>query len=160
MYCPSCKKNQPSINFTYQEIDNEEPIIICTLCNYEFLQRESLEFEWDFMIELQMKRFSKIFFNDYFYLRYLVDLRYKDTVMRSSYEAYIDGLTTDFYKKWNLYDYYHIDREKEIKHHKIFEISNSPVFKDIFIKYFNIDINDTDAYLILQRDLKINNILS
>lgn len=88
MYCPNCKKNQPSINFIYQEIENEEPIIICSLCNYEFIQRDSLEFEWDQMIQFQMTRFPKMFFNRYFDLLRIVSLKYKDTVMRSSYESY------------------------------------------------------------------------
>lgn len=73
--------------------------------------------------------------------------------------SHIDKLTTEFYKKWNLYEYYHIDQKIEIKHHKLFEISSSPIFKEIFRNHFNIDINDDNASLIVERDLKISSIL-
>lgn len=167
IYCPKCKVRQSANEFDYIEEPIKDPLIVCSLCNGRFTQGESLDFEWDSMIRSRMDKFPKIFFKEYLELMESlrgikmhpnwIPLQYK-----SELQILSDISTVEFFQRWNLFKYFQIEKhnEREVKHIKLYEISESPIFKEIFRIYFGINIHDDNALKIVSRDQKINEVIS
>ncbi len=161
IYCPRCEVKQPTINFIYKdENPKKEPIIKCSLCSNEFGQGEALEFEWDIMIKSQMDKFPRKFFKEYLDILEVIKMPDWIPLQYKSDVQFGDGLTVEFFKKWNLFEYFNIENVHTVKHTKLYEISGSPIFKEIFRLYFGLNIHDENASKIVERDTKIDDMIS
>lgn len=145
MYCPKCEINQNIKDF---DCNHDGGSIVCKLCKSEFDQAESLDFEWNLMIKNNMKRFPKIFFKEYFDL------------LSVEFDNPLD--VDKFYHKWDLFTYFekkpeHFDR---IGYRFLHEIRSSVVIKEVFRNHFGTMLNSVNAHHVVNRDIKIDDILN
>ena len=150
MYCPKCEINQNIKDF---DCNHDGGSIVCKLCKSEFDQAESLDFEWNLMIKNNMKRFPKIFFKEYFDL---LSVEFDNPLYGLA--AYVDK----FYHKWDLFTYFekkpeHFDR---IGYRFLHEIRSSVVIKEVFRNHFGTMLNGVNAHHVVNRDIKIDDILN
>lgn len=150
MYCPKCEVNQDIKDF---DCDHDGGSIICKLCQSEFDQAESLDFEWDIMIRNNMKRFPKKFFKEYFDL---LSVEFDSLLDLATCELKVDK----FYHKWDLFTYFETNSQKKVGYKFLHEIKSSVVIRECFRNHFGTAINNKNAHYVVNRDIKIDDILN